>query len=136
MVNRNFAFLAFAWLVALVAMVGSLYYSEVRLFVPCTMCWYQRIAMYSLAIVLAIAAWRSDFGIKPYALTLSLGGLVFSLWHLSELWLPGLIPTACRGPIPCNVEYVPSFPIPLQAALAFTLISVSLLLIRQNNPKT
>lgn len=128
--DRSVLFLAFAWLVALTAMLGSLYYSEVRMYIPCTMCWYQRIPMYGLAVILGIATWRGDSNIRPYALTLSLLGLFFSSWHLLELWVPGLTPNVCRGPIPCNVEYIPSFPIPLQAGIAFLLISVSLFLVR------
>jgi disulfide bond formation protein DsbB len=128
--DRNALLLAFAWLVALTAMLGSLYYSEVRMFIPCTMCWYQRIFMYSLVFILGIATWKGDTHIRPYALTLSLVGLFFSAWHLLELWVPGIAPTVCRGPIPCNIEYIPSFPIPLQAGIAFTLISTALFLIR------
>lgn len=128
--NRNGLLLAFAWLVALVAMLGSLYYSEVRFFVPCTMCWYQRICMYPLAILLAIATWRGDFGIRPYALTLSIIGLFWSSYHLLEQKFPSLAPSVCRGGIPCSTEYIPSFPIPLQAGIAFLLITIALFLIR------
>jgi len=128
--DRNVLLLAFAWLVALVATLGSLYYSEVRNFIPCTLCWYQRIAMYPLALMLGIATWRNDAQIRPYALTLSLLGLFWSSYHLLELWMPGLAPSVCKGPIPCNIEYMPSFPIPLQAAIAFLLISVALFLVR------
>ncbi|MDT7919686.1 MAG: disulfide bond formation protein B [Meiothermus sp.] len=128
--DRNALLLAFAWLVALVATLGSLYYSEVRNFIPCTLCWYQRIAMYPLVFILGIATWRNDPQIRPYALTLSLLGLFWSSYHLLELWVPGLAPSVCKGPIPCNVEYIPSFPIPLQAAIAFLLISVALFLVR------
>ena len=127
--DRNVLLLAFAWLVALVATLGSLYYSEVRNFIPCTLCWYQRVAMYPLALMLGIATWRNDAQIRPYALTLSLLGLFWSSYHLLELWMPGLAPSVCKGPIPCSVEYVPSFPIPLQAAIAFLLISVALFLV-------
>ncbi|WP_051195626.1 disulfide bond formation protein B [Meiothermus rufus] len=128
--NRNTLLLALAWLVALVATLGSLYYSEVRNFIPCTLCWYQRIAMYPLVFLLGIATWRGDAGIRPYALTLSLLGLFWSSYHLLELWVPGLAPNVCKGPIPCNVEYIPSFPIPLQAGIAFLLISLALWLVR------
>jgi len=128
--DRNVLLLAFAWLVALVATLGSLYYSEVRNFIPCTLCWYQRVAMYPLALMLGIATWRNDAQIRPYALTLSLLGLFWSSYHLLELWMPGLAPSVCKGPIPCNIEYMPSFPIPLQAAIAFLLISVALFLVR------
>ncbi len=128
--DRNALLLAFAWLVALVATLGSLYYSEVRNFIPCTLCWYQRIAMYPLVFMLGIATWRNDAQIRPYALTLSLLGLFWSSYHLLEQWVPGVAPSVCKGPIPCNVEYIPSFPIPLQAAIAFLLISVALFLVR------
>lgn len=128
--DRNALLLAFAWLVALVATLGSLYYSEVRNFIPCTLCWYQRIAMYPLVFILGIATWRNDPQIRPYALTLSLLGLFWSSYHLLEQWVPGVAPSVCKGPIPCNVEYIPSFPIPLQAAIAFLLISVALFLVR------
>lgn len=130
--DRNALLLAFAWLVALVATLGSLYYSEVRNFIPCTLCWYQRIAMYPLVFILGIATWKNDAQIRPYALTLSLLGLFWSSYHLLELWVPGLAPNVCKGPIPCNVEYVPSFPIPLQAGIAFLLISVALFLVRSD----
>ncbi len=128
--DRNALLLAFAWLVALVATLGSLYYSEVRNFIPCTLCWYQRIAMYPLVFLLGIANWRNDAGIRPYALTLSLLGLFWSSYHLLELWVPGVAPNVCKGPIPCNVEYMPSFPIPLQAGIAFLLISIALFWVR------
>lgn len=128
--DRNALLLALAWLVALVATLGSLYYSEVRNFIPCTLCWYQRIAMYPLVFLLGMATWRNDAGIRPYALTLSLLGLFWSSYHLLELWVPGLAPNVCKGPIPCNVEYMPSFPIPLQAWIAFLLISMALFWVR------
>lgn len=128
--DRNALLLALAWLVALVATLGSLYYSEVRNFIPCTLCWYQRIAMYPLVFLLGMATWRNDAGIRSYALTLSLLGLFWSSYHLLELWVPGLAPNVCKGPIPCNVEYVPSFPIPLQAWIAFLLISIALFWVR------
>ncbi|WP_337868378.1 disulfide bond formation protein B [Meiothermus sp.] len=128
--DRNALLLAFAWLVALAATLGSLYYSEVRNFIPCTLCWYQRIAMYPLVFMLGIATWRNDPHIRPYALTLSLLGLFWSSYHLLEQWVPGVAPSVCKGPIPCNVEYVPGFPIPLQAGIAFLLISIALFWVR------
>lgn len=128
--TRNNLLLAFAWLVALVATLGSLYYSEIRLFLPCELCWYQRIFMYPLAVILGIAAWRSDFNIRLYALPLAGIGWLISLRHNLEQRFPDHFPAACKGPISCTTEYIPSFPIPLQALIAFTLIIVALLLIR------
>lgn len=128
--TRNDRLLALAWLVALVATLGSLYYSEVRLFLPCELCWYQRIFMYPLAVILGIATWRSDFNIRIYALPIAAIGWLVSLYHNLEQRFPDHFPAACKGPISCTTEYIPSFPIPLQALLAFTLIIVALLLIR------
>ncbi|KGQ22688.1 disulfide oxidoreductase [Thermus filiformis] len=129
--NRPLWLLFFAWVVALVATLGSLYYSEVRLFLPCELCWYQRIFMYPQALILFLALWRSDYGVWPYSLALSLVGGGISLLHLAEQRLPGFAPVACKPPVPCSVEYIPQFPIPLQALIAFTLIALSMLLLRR-----
>ncbi|WP_114314016.1 disulfide bond formation protein B [Thermus caldifontis] len=124
--NRAPFLLAFAWVVALVATLGSLYYSEVRLFLPCELCWYQRIFMYPQAVLLGLALWRQDLAVWPYALTLSLIGGGFSTLHLLEQRFPDLFTLACKPPVPCNVEYIPQFPIPLQALIAFLLIALSM----------
>ena len=60
-----------AWIPALLAMIGSLYYSEIVHYQPCTLCWYQRIAMYPLVLILGIAAWRRDLGVRIYAIPLA-----------------------------------------------------------------
>ena len=131
-VERKTLYLAFAWVVALVATLGSLYYSEVRLFLPCELCWYQRIFMYPQAVILGLALWRQDFGVWPYSLALSLLGGSVSVLHLTQQWFPGLFPLACKPPVPCRAEYIPEFPIPLQALIAFTLIALAMgLLARQ-----
>ena len=131
-VERKTLYLAFAWVVALVATLGSLYYSEVRLFLPCELCWYQRIFMYPQAVILGLALWRQDFGVWPYSLALSLLGGSVSVLHLTQQWFPGLFPLACKPPVPCSAEYFPECPIPLQALIAFTLIALAMgLLARQ-----
>lgn len=61
-----------AWLIAVVATLGSLYFSEIRLFVPCELCWYQRIVMYPLSILLGIAAYYNDLKIKRYVLPIAI----------------------------------------------------------------
>lgn len=121
-----------AWLVALVATLGSLYFSEVRAFVPCTLCWYQRILMYPLAYQLGVAAWREDAGVVRYALPLSLLGMLVSTFHYLEQMVPGFgFPEVCRGAVPCTVRYIEWFgfvTIPFLALIAFTLVSVGLVL--------
>ena len=52
--------LRLAFSIAVVSTVASLWFSEVGGFVPCEFCWYQRIAMYPLVVVLGVAVWRGD----------------------------------------------------------------------------
>ena len=68
-VQRIALWLAFT--VAAGATAGSLYFSEVEHFVPCRMCWFQRIFMYPLAIVLLVAAIRKDRAVKYTAVPLA-----------------------------------------------------------------
>lgn len=119
-----------AWLVALTATLGSLYFSEVRQFVPCTLCWYQRILMYPLVVLLGVGAWRRDRGVVAYALPLSLLGIVVAGYHVLDQKIPGFgFPGACSSGVPCNVAYVNYLgfiTIPVLATTAFVLISALL----------
>ena len=63
--------LGLAWVVALIATLGSLFYSQIAHYVPCELCWYQRIAMYPMALLLAIAALRRDSGVRRYLIPLA-----------------------------------------------------------------
>ncbi|HEX2047961.1 MAG TPA: disulfide bond formation protein B [Acidimicrobiales bacterium] len=76
--------------VALVATLGSLYLSEVANFVPCRLCWYQRIAMYPLVPVLAVAVRRHDYGARFYALPLAAIGGGIAAYHVLVERYPSL----------------------------------------------
>ena len=84
-----------AFLVAGTATAGSLYFSEVANFVPCQLCWYQRIAMYPLAVILLVAAIRHDRSVRWYAGPLAAGGAVISTYHYLIEWRPSLEGGAC-----------------------------------------
>jgi hypothetical protein len=84
-----------AFLVAATATAGSLYFSEVANYVPCQLCWYQRIAMYSLAPILLVAAIRHDRSVRWYAGPLAAGGAVISTYHYLIEWRPSLEGGAC-----------------------------------------
>lgn len=120
-----------AWLIAIIATAGSLYFSEVRLFVPCSLCWYQRIMMYPLVILLGIASYRQDRGVVRYALPLTILGGAVALFHYLEQKVPGFsAPSLCRVGIPCTQEYINwlgFITIPFLALTAFTLITVLLI---------
>lgn len=119
---------ALALLVALVAMLGSLYYSEVRGFIPCTLCWYQRILMYPLVAILLAGLIRRDPGLAAYVLPLAVLGIFVSGYHYSlQLGLWGSQSGACRVGIPCNMRYINwlgFITIPFQALTAFILITI------------
>jgi disulfide bond formation protein DsbB len=119
------------WLAALVAttcMAGSLYYSEVAHFTPCRLCWYQRICMYPLALILTIAAVRRDRGIRAYAVPLALIGAAISLYHFQLQLFPEQT-TICSAEIPCTtkeVEELGFVTIPFMAFCGFAAITALL----------
>ena len=71
----------FAFAVATVTMLGSLYLSEVAHFVPCILCWYQRICMYPLSIALLVGALRRDRAVWTYVLPPAIIGTGFAIYH-------------------------------------------------------
>ena len=121
--------LELATMIAIGATVGSLYFSEVRNFVPCEYCWYQRIAMYPLALILLIATIRRDKNIIPYALTLSLSGVALSAYHYQLQLFPQQT-SSCGLDASCTYRWVEVFgfvTIPLLALTSFTFISMILI---------
>ena len=126
-----------AWIVALVAMVGSLIYSEVIHFEPCRYCWFQRIAMYPLAVILLVGAMRREFQVKYYALPLALIGLAISAYHHLIETFPSIESGVSCGAVPCTARYVEIFGfigIPFMAGCGFIVIAVLLgLYVNKNN---
>jgi len=118
--------LGLAWLVAAGATAGSLYYSEVAGFVPCELCWWQRIAMYPLVLILGVAAVRSDRRVAWYGLPLSVVGLAIALYHVLIQFQPTLDVGMCGGGVPCTARYLSVFgfvSIPVMASGGFLLIT-------------
>ncbi|MDB5052628.1 MAG: disulfide oxidoreductase [Bacilli bacterium] len=127
-VHRNSLFLA--WVVALAAVCGSLYFSEVMNFEPCKLCWIQRICMYPIVVLLGIATYRNDRWIIRYILPLSIIGGLFSTYHYLEEKVPAMAKILpCTVGIPCNADYINwlgFITIPLLAFVAFMLITIIL----------
>lgn len=98
-----------AGVVATAATVGSLYFSEVANYRPCTFCWYQRIAMYPLALILGIAAVRKDRSVVVYAVPLAAIGALISLYHVLLERYPQLESSSCDPEVPCNVSWFREF---------------------------
>jgi disulfide bond formation protein DsbB len=130
--------LPFAALVAATAMAGSLYLSEGAHLLPCKLCWYQRCAMYPLAVVLVVAAVRRDWRVRPYALALTLIGPVISAYHYLIERRPSLeVGSSCDPTNPCTLTLVWKFhyiSIPFMALSAFALVATILLAARPPDP--
>ena len=111
--------------VAVVATLGSLYYSEVADFPPCRLCWFQRIGMYPLAVILPIAAWRRDNAVRWYALPLAVGGGLVSAYHALIERVPSLETGSCDPTNPCStvwVERLGYLTIPVMALSGFAAV--------------
>jgi disulfide bond formation protein DsbB len=124
------------WLIATLATVGSLYFSEVARFTPCTLCWYQRIAMYPLVVIFGAAILRRSRSraIRAPAGSAALAaiGAVIAAYHVALEWIPSLDTGACDVSAPCTLVWFRAlgvFSLPTLALTAFLLI-LTLLLVR------
>lgn len=129
-VEKKVWVLYFAWIVSVVATLGSLYFSEIKGFIPCDLCWFQRIFMYPLVVILGIGTFQSDISVKKFVLPLSIVGGSISLFHYLEQKVPGFGGIRpCVSGVPCSAEYINWFgfvTIPFLALTAFTLITISM----------
>ncbi len=119
------------WIVVAVATLGSLFSSEVMDIPVCVLCWYQRIAMYPLVLVLAIGLFPYDPKVVRIAGALAALGWVIALYHV--LLVAGIIPEAaqpCVQGIPCSETHISLFGflnLPTLSLLTFTLVCILLL---------
>ncbi|MDK2762263.1 MAG: disulfide bond formation protein B [Sphingopyxis sp.] len=135
---RKWRPLAAAWGVALLSSLAVLFIGEVMGQAPCNLCWFQRAFMFPLAIILGLAAFRSDRGVLPYAGALAVLGWLVAFVHL--LLYAGIIPTPimpCGAGPSCSGETmaIGGIPLPLLSLGAFTLI-LALLLVFQRRLKS
>lgn len=127
-----------AFLVSLVAVVGSLTYSEGLGYEPCLLCWFQRIFMYPLVLLTIMALIKSDrYGVIDYALTFSVPGSVLALYHyLLQIGVTSYAPCDALGySVSCSKVFTMTFgyiTIPLMAFSAFALITLVLLLVKRS----
>jgi len=119
--------LYFAWVVSLVATLGSLYFSEIAGYEPCKLCWFQRIFMYPQTILLGMACYNNDRRLAAYMFPLSIIGGCIALYHYAEQKIPALAKLLpCTVGVPCNEDYINwlgFITIPFLALIAFTLMT-------------
>ena len=135
----NWMILLAAWLVATMATASALFIGEVMMMVPCQLCWYQRIFMFPLAIVLGMACFSDDRRGAVYALPLAFGGLLMAAYH--TLLVAGLIPKSwipCSAGVSCanqKLEILNGIQIPWLSLVAFFTITLLLTLFLRRTPK-
>lgn len=135
----NWLMLLAACLVAAVATASALFIGEVMMMVPCQLCWYQRIFMFPLAIVLGMACFSDDRRGAVYALPLSVGGLLMAAYH--TLLVAGLVPKSwipCSAGVSCadqKLEILNGIQIPWLSLVAFFIITLLLTLFLRRTPK-
>ncbi len=145
LLNKNFLnpfrqkALGLAFLVALAAMSGSLFYSEIAGFDPCKLCWYQRILMYPQVLLLGLALWkREGKQIAPYSIFLSsVGALIAGYHYLLQLDLVPSLPCSAVGySVSCSQRFVLQFgyiTIPMMSLTVFLLIIFLMWAVRKEN---
>jgi len=129
--NTRWTLIFSAWLIAAVSTLGSLFFSEVMELIPCVLCWYQRIFMFPLAVILLVGLFPLDNKVVNYALPLAIIGLLFTVYHC--LLFFGFIPEnlqPCGKGISCadaSMELFGFLPIPLLSLASFLMIIILLL---------
>ncbi len=129
-IKKNALYGAFA--VSLAAMLGSLYFSEILHLPPCVLCWYQRIAMYPLVVILGFAIYRRNWEMVMPATVLAAVGWLISIYH-NLLYFQILPESAapCLAGVSCSTKFegwLAVVPIPFQAFVGFTLILIALII--------
>jgi disulfide bond formation protein DsbB len=127
----NWTLLFLCWLLVSVSTMGSVFFSSVMGFAPCVLCWYQRICLFPLVIILAVGLFPFDKSVVKYALPLAIAGWLTALYH--TLLYAGIIPESiqpCTQGVSCTEEYIDLFgflSIPMLSLLSFSTI-ISLLI--------
>ena len=118
-----------AWTIALVATLGSLYFSEIKHIIPCTFCWYQRIVMYPLVVLIAIGILKNDHDVKHYLIPLSAAGVLIAAYQvaLQQGWVKDF--EVCSAVANCAVKQAVlwhAVTIPMLSLFAFVVITFAL----------
>ncbi|NBJ09469.1 disulfide bond formation protein B [Microvirga sp. SYSU G3D207] len=128
--RHAWAYLFAAWIIALAATFGALFIGEVMGQTPCSLCWHQRVFMFPLAVILAVATFREDPDVWRYALPIAGLGWLVAAFH--SLLYAGIIPEAIKpcgqGPSCSSADMtVLDLPLPYLSLAAFTAIAVLLI---------
>ncbi|MBF0455871.1 MAG: disulfide bond formation protein B [Magnetococcales bacterium] len=137
--GRDWTLLFVCWLIAVISMLGSLFFSEVMGVTPCVLCWYQRIAMYPLVFILPLGLFPLDVGVVRYLLPLPILGWLIALYQvaLTMGYIPKSIQPCSKG-VSCSenvIEWFGFLSIPVMSLFSFTVIIGLLLLVSKKVSK-
>ena len=130
--SRDEMQLTVAFLIALAATLGALFVGEVMGQMPCTLCWYQRIAMFPLVPILGLSLWRGDGMARAYGLPFAAIGVLTAGWHsgLYAGWIPQAIAPCTKDGPSCTdqAQVILGLPMPYLSLIAFAAILACLIL--------
>lgn len=137
--DTDWALLFGAWIIAFASTLGSLFFSDIMDFAPCVLCWYQRVCMFPLVIILARGLFPLDRGVVKYALPLAGVGWLLAAYHnlLHSGWIPADMQPCAKG-VSCTEEYLELFgllSIPALALISFTTQMSILIVLKRRDPE-
>lgn len=133
--DKNWAILFLTWILVSASTLGSIFFSHIMDFAPCVLCWYQRIFLFPLVIILATGLFPFDKRVIVYSLPLAIIGWFVALYH--NLLYSGIIPQElqpCRKGVSCTEKYIDLFgflTIPMLSLIAFSMIILLLILLKR-----
>jgi disulfide bond formation protein DsbB len=137
--NMNWTILFLCWLLAALSTTGSVFFSSVMEYAPCILCWYQRIGLFPLVLILGAGLVSFDRSVVKYSLPLALVGWMIALYH--SLLYSGIIPKSiqpCSQGVSCTEEYINLFgfiTIPMLSLISFSIIIALLLILQRRMTK-
>lgn len=133
--DYNWTIIFICWLIASVSTLGSLFFSEIMEFPPCALCWYQRIFMFPLVLVLFVGLFPFEKSVVRFALPLAVVGWGFAFYHF--LLYTGFIPESiqpCSQGVACSDTYLDLFgfvTIPLLSLISFSVLVLLLFILKR-----
>ena len=137
--KQSWSLLFLTWLVASISVLGSLFFSYVMEFAPCVLCWYQRVFLFPLVLILAVGLFPFDRNVVKFALPLAIAGWLTAFYH--NLLYAGVIPESiqpCSKGVSCTEEYINIFgflTIPMLSLLSFSAIVALLITLKRTSSK-
>ncbi|MBU1698407.1 MAG: disulfide bond formation protein B [Proteobacteria bacterium] len=137
MSDKYWIILFSAWILVSVSTLGSIFFSHVMEFAPCVLCWYQRICLFPLVIILATGLFPFDKRVVRYSLPLAIAGWIIAFYH--NLLYSGIIPQdlqPCSKGVSCTEKYIDLFgflTIPMLSLISFSIIITLLIFLKRRS---